>query len=115
MVTPASAKAAADERGTGFGGGELVGIFEIVEKGQVPGPSLVERGEAANLPAAMRAIGEHSLRQRGNVRQRRRGRFLEECRLRHRTRRGPANDRTRTPLPGRQSSLMAEPYGCGCL
>src|SRR5262249_16858240 len=96
----APGKTVADEAGARFGGGELVGIFEIIEEGQVSRTGFVERSQATDLPAAARGIGKRGLRQRGNVCQRGRGRFLEEYRLRHVTRRDQANDRTRAPLPG---------------
>ncbi len=91
-------EARADQAGAGPGRGELVGVFEIVEKRQMHGPGFVERSQPPDGAAALRGISQYRLCQRGDISQRRRRRLLEEVRLRHSTRRSPAAVHTRAPV-----------------
>src|SRR5262249_22068169 len=53
MIGHARGKTVANQARAGLGGGELVGIFEVIEEGQVPRAGLVERSEPPDLlPAA---------------------------------------------------------------
>ena len=67
MIGHARGKAVGDQARASLGGGELIGIFEVIEEGQVPGASLVERGEPPDLLPPARGIGERGLRQRSHV------------------------------------------------
>jgi len=80
----------ADQAGAGFGGCELVGVFEVVEERQMHGAGFVQRSQSLDLPFAQRRVNQYRLRQRGNLGQRRRRGLFEEYRLRHSTRRSPA-------------------------
>ena len=67
----AGLEARADQAGAGLGRGELVGIFQIVEKRQMHRSGFVERSQAPDLLAAAGRIDQMRLRQRGDFGQRR--------------------------------------------
>ena len=92
-------EARADQASPGLGRRELIGVFEIVEKRQMHRAGFVERSQPPDDPVALCRIDQYRPRQRGDVSQRRRSRLLEECRLRHSTRRSPASVHTRAPAP----------------
>jgi hypothetical protein len=58
-------EARADQAGAGLGGGELVGIFEIIEEGEMHRTGLVERGQPPDLkrsPSRGRPVAPSSAR-----------------------------------------------------
>ena len=73
------------EAGRGFGSGQLVHIFGIVEKDEVARPRLIERRDAENLLAEVRAFVRRGAGPCDNIRQRGRHRPTEEGHLVHRS------------------------------
>src|SRR5215469_6148274 len=70
--------------------GQLIDIFQIVEKCQMHRAGFVERGETLDLMTGPRRIDQLRFRKRCDLGQRQQRRLFEESRLRHSTRRGPA-------------------------
>src|SRR6266404_2222208 len=77
----------ADQTRPRLGRSKLLGVFQIVEKGQMHRAGFVERSKPSDLLAAPRRIKQTRLRQRGNIGQLQRRRLLEKRRLPHSTRR----------------------------
>ena len=99
-------EARADQAGAGLGRLELIGVSEVVEKRQMHGTGFVERSEAPDHLTAASGVDQYRSRQRGQFGQRRGRRLLEEYRLRHSTRRSPADLHTRAPAPKKRSRTL---------
>src|SRR6266850_4452266 len=96
----------ADQTGAGLGRLELIGVFEVVEKRQMHGTGFVKRSEGPDHLTAASGVDQYRSRQRRQFGQRRGSRLLEEYRLRHSTRRSPADLHTRVPAPKKRSRTL---------